>query len=531
MKKELRYETPYELLKSIWEKISATDKFAFFCGFAVCIAVNLFVYTNTCFVHDSIQLFNESTGLTNGRLLVGPLMSVFNKMQLPWLIGLFSSLIMGLITVYLAKVFHITNKLYIILFAGIVITSDTVVASHAYFGSLHIFFLSLLLAVMAVYYSDIKKYGFIISAVLLLVSILMYQAYLATAICLFIFKLIYNILKKDSGIKENLILTAKYASITVVSTGAYFIIWKIVLHFANAETVSYYAYEGLANGFSFTDLIMNFGYSCAATVQQIAGITPYGFYGLCSVSAVLSILCVVILFASKKSKVNQLFTAIYILAYLYSANIMYLFSGSVVYALTVFASVLSLAALLSLLDDREIIGNVKAGKAISYFSSLLCAVLILGQAVYANTAYLKIKVNYDNAWSLATRIVDRIEQTEGFDENKNIVLLGDVSRVTEYDYNLDIYKRASYPFKSNLKFSFPIYNNGITYPLTLKWFMEQEMDMDVSIEVNPERYENYTISAFPDKDSVKQNGDDIIVGVNISRSFEDEDRLYNQTAS
>lgn len=528
MKNQLRYETPYDFLKAVWNRISKTDKYAFFCGFAFCIAVNLFVYTNTCFVHDSIQLFNESDGIANGRLLVGPLMSLFNKMQLPWLIGFVSSLIMGLIIVYLAKVFYITNRLYIALLAGIVVTSDTIVASHAYFGSLYIFFLSLLLAVMAVHYADVKKYGYIISAGLLCISIFMYQAYLATAICLFIFKLIRAVLKKDSGIKENLLLIAKYASITVVSTVVYFAVWRLVLFLSHSQTVSYYAYNGLEKGFSLTDIIMNFGYSCAATVEQIAGITTYGFYPLCIVTAALSVLCAVLLFAAKKSKVNQLFTAVYVVAYLYSANIMFLFSGSVVYALTVFASVLPLAALLSVIDDGEIVGSLRGKQIINWSASVLCAVLIFGQAVYANTAYLKIKVNYDNAWSFATRIVDRLEQTEGFDENSNIVLLGEASRQTEYDYNLDIYKRASYPFKSNLKFSFPIYNNGITYPQTLAWFIQQEMDMDITIEVNPERYENYPVGVFPNDDSIKTNGDDIIVGVNVLRNFEDEDRLFKQ---
>jgi len=528
MKKKLHYETPYDYLKAIWNKVSATDKFAFFCGFAVCIAVNLFVYTNTCFVHDSIQMFNESTGLENGRLLVGPLMSLFNKMQLPWLIGLFSSLIMGIIIVYLAKIYHVTNKLYIVLLAGIVVTSDTIVVSHAYFGSLHIFFLSLLFAVMAVYYSDVKKYGYIISVLLLCISIFMYQAYLATAICLFIFKLIYNVLKKEDTVKANLLLIAKYASISIISVGVYYLIWQLVLKLCKTDMSGYYAYSGLEKGFSISDVIINFGYSCASTVQQIAGITLYGFYGFCTISIILSALCAVLLIVAKKSLVNKLFIAVYIIAYLYSANIMYLLSGSVVYALTVFATVLPLITLLFILDDKEIMDRIKGRAVISWTSSLLCAVLILGQAVYANSTYLKMKVNYDNAWSLATRIVDRIEQTEGFNENTNVVLLGPLGRMTKYDYNMDIYKRVSYPFKSNLKFSYPIYNNGVTYPLILEWFIEQEMDMDISIEVCPERYKDFQIGVFPSSDSIKWNGNDLVVGVSIARNFEDEERLYEQ---
>ena len=49
--------------------------------------------------------------------------------------------------------------------------------------------------------------------------------------------------------------------------------------------------------------------------------------------------------------------------------------------------------------------------------------------------------------------------------------------------------------------------------------------MDIKIEVNPKRYENYSVGVFPNENSIQKNGDDIIVGINISRNFEDEDRL------
>ena len=107
-------KTPEEVISGVKNHISKTDKFAFLCGFFMCLIINLFVYTNTCFVHDSIRIFDSSTGLNNGRLLVGPLMLLTNRVQLPWVIGLFSCVIMGFITVYFSKIFYIKNLFSII---------------------------------------------------------------------------------------------------------------------------------------------------------------------------------------------------------------------------------------------------------------------------------------------------------------------------------------------------------------------------------------------------------------------------------
>ena len=104
-------------------------------------------------------------------------------------------------------------------------------------------------------------------------------------------------------------------------------------------------------------------------------------------------------------------------------------------------------------------------------------------------------------------MMDRLEQTEGFDENTEIVIIAKGYTVTEYNQNQDILKRASYPFKSNIEVSYLLSNNSITYGETLEWFLTQEMDMDLNIEMNPPEYDNNEeiekMGFFPKTDSVK----------------------------
>lgn len=500
-------KTPEEVISGVKNHISKTDKFAFLCGFFMCLIINLFVYTNTCFVHDSIRIFDSSTGLNNGRLLVGPLMLLTNRVQLPWVIGLISCVIMGFITVYFSKIFYIKKRLNIILLAGLIITSDTIVVSHAYFGSLYLFLLSLLLVAMAVYYSDIKKYGYIISVVLMCLSLFIYQGFLATAIGLFIFKLIHYLLdNNNSKLKDNFIHIVRYASIVIISSVLYYVIWQVVLKLAKQGIVDYYAYRVFNDPTSSSGIFQRISESLMLSVFQLLGVAS-GFYALCVPIIILVALALCLLIIKKKSRSKQLLMALYIVTYIFSINAVYIISGTVTYALTVFSVTLPLLVVLYFSENYEMKKLPSQRMLFAWLVPVLCVVLIFGQTVNANSLYLKMKLNYDNAWSYSTRLMDRLEQTEGFDENTEIVIIAKGYTVTEYNQNQDILKRASYPFKSNIEVSYLLSNNSITYGETLEWFLTQEMDMDLNIEMNPPEYDNNEeiekMGFFPKTDSVK----------------------------
>ena len=199
--------------------------------------------------------------------------------------------------------------------------------------------------------------------------------------------------------------------------------------------------------------------------------------------------------------------ALYIVTYIFSINAVYIISGTVTYALTVFSVTLPLLVVLYFSENYEMKKLPSQRMLFAWLVPVLCVVLIFGQTVNANSLYLKMKLNYDNAWSYSTRLMDRLEQTEGFDENTEIVIIAKGYTVTEYNQNQDILKRASYPFKSNIEVLYPLSNNSITYGETLEWFLTQEMDMDLNIEMNPPEYDNNEeiekMGFFPKTDSVK----------------------------
>lgn len=70
-------------LKSKWQKISKFDKLTFLFGFIACLICNMYAATNGLHVHDGMNLFDESSGIANGRLFVDLLLPVINRTSIP----------------------------------------------------------------------------------------------------------------------------------------------------------------------------------------------------------------------------------------------------------------------------------------------------------------------------------------------------------------------------------------------------------------------------------------------------------------
>lgn len=501
-----KIQSPTGVLENVYKKISSTDKFAYCAGAIFCLLVNAFIYTNTCFAHDSIQIFSDSTGISNGRFLVGPLLELVNRMQIPWVIGLITCFLMGFVIVFLSKIFKLNNKISIVLCAGFVVTSEAMVVSHAYFSSVYIYVLSLLFAVLSVYIVDKKRYGIPLSIVFLCLSMMCYQAYIATAIALFIFKMLLNIFDNKSGIKHQLLLTVKYASISVAAAVLYYAIWKIVLKILGETVVEYYAYKNLGVIPTTEELIDRLDYAWSLATQLLLRndiIDDFPALAICGCLVSLIVFAVLVIKGIKNRRI--IFTLVYVVTYILSINLMYIISGTVMHGLTVFSIVMPFLLLLYFFEND--FSKNKSQNIISWVSLILSCVMIFGQTVCANSLYLKMELNYENAWSYSTRLIDRLEQMDGFNSKSKLVIVGDnTNTLAGYPQKKEILDRIDYDTRVQIMYNLAHTNNAITYPDALKWFIQQEMDMNIDITTNPkefvEREDIRKMPVFPAEESI-----------------------------
>ena len=138
---------------------------------------------------------------------------------------------------------------------------------------------------------------------------------------------------------------------------------------------------------------------------------------------------------------------------------------------------------------------------LQYAVSLCLVLLIFVQFVQANAMYTKISLNFDNTYSYATRLLDRIEQTDGFDVDTTKIVIVSGDKVTPiYRTNEGIDKHL----KGDGIFNDFKQSTVVTYPMTLKWFLQDEMNIGNEIMMGGQDYidkmENN--KPFPSKDSV-----------------------------
>ena len=106
--------------------------------------------------------------------------------------------------------------------------------------------------------------------------------------------------------------------------------------------------------------------------------------------------------------------------------------------------------------------------------SVVCIVsVICSFSVTTNATYLKAKSQFDNSISYCTRILDRFEQTEGFNEDTKVIVVSDV-------YKYGIYKPDEW--SKNKVFTITANSNGaVTFPGTLPIFLRQELNTNIDI--------------------------------------------------
>lgn len=510
--------------------IRKNDIISFLSGFFACLLTNIFLYTNTAFVHDSIQFFNNSTGIENGRFLLGLLYSLTDRLTVPWVIGILSCIFMGIIIVLITRVFNIDKTPVILLCAGVITTSTPLILANCYFSSAHLYLFALMLSLFAVFLFD-KKLGWLWSCLLMTVSCCIYQAYISTAFTFLVGRLILDI--QEGKFDSNKKIWKKFFKICLISMlsmALYYIIWKIVLVVFKSSILNYYAYQNVSAGnFNVVEIIGRCFASLLMSFKVMLGIDLNYSVLQITLHTVSFVIALILLFKKAKETKHTVLTALFTLVMLVGIEMMFIISGTISYKLVLFAQNIFYIIFFYYICKLDF-SKLKVQKLLSQISCIVLVLLTCFQFIKANETYTNMKLSFDNAYSFATRVLDRIEQTEGFNpDTTKIVIVAENELLPIYKKNEEISKAFS---KNPLHPTFEK-TVAMTYPDAMKWFFENEMYMGNEIIVGNKDYiekmenNNY----FPAKDSViyDKEKDEILVKIK-SMSYKEKMKEINKLA-
>ncbi|MEG2021696.1 MAG: glucosyltransferase domain-containing protein, partial [Oscillospiraceae bacterium] len=230
----------------IYEKIHSIPlhlKHAFISAFTLGMLTHMFIYTNLAFLHDSVEIFNDSPmSYVGGRWAV-PLFLKFNQnLFMPWTIGVLTCIAFSITVLCIVGLFDVKNPVTIWLLSAVIVTHPTVIAYHGFLSSAFAYGMSMALSAFCVFIAvkcKNKIISFILGVLILALSIGTYQAYLCFAAVLMLLYLIYIALEQDTTFKQVFLIAVRLLLLLISGIVVYYVISKGVLKYNNANWQGY----------------------------------------------------------------------------------------------------------------------------------------------------------------------------------------------------------------------------------------------------------------------------------------------------
>lgn len=416
------------------EKINKINKivlFSFLFTFLICFITHIYFFTNNFFSEDN-TIWYRGNNIPAHYVGLGRWgMAVFGQYLrsnylASMIMGFLSFIYISISVSLICSIFKIKNKLSAICISLIISTFPTLTYTFSYLQQSDLCCLSILFAVMAVYFSDNGR--FIIAGFFLMLSLSIYQAYVGVAFVLFIILLLKNII----NIEGNCFLKLKYYILTMCVAA---LLYKLSIVFMiTIFNVSLSNYAGFNDGFRFKlhkvsyEYMYNFFFGNKFFYNENL-LLPYFIFIVSSLLVIFYLL-----YRNKKNIVKRIIISVIFLSLIpfaiFHVEIFSKHVGSD--TLTIYSMAILLILPVILIDNIDnILVNTRVSKLLSIIILINTFVLSFNYFLIDNIYYLKSKSFYERTQALTIRIVDRIEQLEGFSYNSSnaIAVIGSLKYV------------------------------------------------------------------------------------------------------
>lgn len=464
-----------------------------------------FFFSNLDLSHDSVV---EMTGIYDKYLItLGRFCSVLifkiSPLAIPWFNGIVSLMIMGVSFHLIFDVLGINNRLIKVLAIACILSNRSLIALVATYVedvicySLALFFVSL--ALYVIYKTPQYKW---FSILLLLISLGFYQAYIQVAAVIIIAKAVADLISdsKYSLVLKNLLINTLIIFSSMIS---YFAVYKITMFACGLNDAATRLDNSPNNALiiSGADLLNRLLKAYQFEVFYIFNISGDNSYLGTSLFLVLTILGSLMLFLvmyQNKTKKASVYMVIILCLFLPVATGFILVLSNLVHDL-IYCSPVYCCLIGSIVVQKYIDSgkekNTGVRKGLVGFTLVILICFIFGNFMFANRVYMKKKLEEKTTYALMTRVIDRIEQVDGYVASETpVVFLGDLARsplVTRNEY-FD-YDGCAWYSSFAITYSIDSYvSKYMNYPMNI-----QEADSDSIGDITNE------LTVFPQNGSVK----------------------------
>lgn len=421
---------PEEFLSKLKKLIKKEWKIAFLSAVIIGFLTHMYVFTNMLPNHDGlINIYSDQQKYTSGRFFLSPFSGISSFFDLPWINGSISVLYLALTAVFLTEFFDLHKRLAIILTAGLIVTFPTIASTFSYMFTADGYMAGILLAVLSVLITKKYRFGFFFSSIILYLSIGIYQANLTIVLTLVAVWFIRELISNQMNNKYLFISLIKYGGMFTIGMGLYALTFKAYQKVFGGDISNYQGLdqigmgeEGIADNLvQIKDTTLEFFFRGLVTNMSI---------NLFEILNILLIALIVIGVGISVVHNKVYFSPIRIGLTMFSiillpifAFILYFVSPGVEYHMLMVMALVFVYLLPIIIYDRLKRPTFPV-KWFSWGSISILLLITFNFALISNIAYFNMTLKYERSYAFANRILDRIEQTDGYKNVSKLAIIG-----------------------------------------------------------------------------------------------------------
>ena len=429
-------KTPGEMMEKLKKTVGWRHAYAFLWAVGAGLLIHLPAMLSDIPNHDGLaSLYFDQNMITSGRWFLTVACGISSYFAVPWVIGLLGLLYLGLAAAALTELLELRSKMAVALCAALLVAFPALASTFAYVFTLDGYMMALLLSVLAVLVTKKCRGGMFWGALCLALSLGIYQAYLPFAILLCIYQvaLLFVDGKWTSDRKGMLKRIGCYLGMGVLGFAAYYLLLTLLLWMQGKRLASY---QGIGEAGSAR------GEGILSTLRAIyADFGNFTLRGHVFVQNVFSVVAMLLLFflaflvccrlatANKWWRKPGFYLMILALAVVLpvGTSCILLVSPGVTYHLLMRYQWVLYPIIAVAFCDRYWNAAGKEDRLLAPTQWGLVAagvILVFCYGLTDNVGYSNLEKKYEKTYAYCIRLLDRIEQTEGYYQGIPVALVG-----------------------------------------------------------------------------------------------------------
>jgi len=404
----------------------------FFWILLIGLFAHLFMLTNKLVNHDDLSaLFGKGTTYEVGRWGLRITQYILPNISMPFFHGMMTLIFIAITACIVSEIFNIEDKKFQILIGGIMITFPSIIGTFSYMFTVSSYAVAIMLSVLSVYCiaKERNLWYYILGISLLIFSLSIYQAYISITASLLIIILIKDCLNKEKTLKAIIINALKYLSFLIISLLTYYFITSAINQIKGIE-LSFYQNVNEMEKIRIESILKGIGNSYTAMYKILfenwMGIAYNNVLRILYIIIVVIDIGIILIIANRVRRQCEITKGILVLIFALllpiTMNMIYIINpNGNMHALIVYGNII-IFILPFLLFEK-----IKDLKKLNWIRNVLLISLFLviyQYCVLANECYMRLHITYENTFAFYNTLSTRIQETDGFNKNIKIALIG-----------------------------------------------------------------------------------------------------------